>query len=147
LLDLSRDLGDEPVAVAVGRNVLWRGPLHDVVKEAFTTRGLVELVVPAAEGVRAYQKARRFATLLSSPPLPELVRHHRHELPADWLLASATVVVPIVVGLAWIVLLRRFDRGQPEPWWLVLATFALGALSQLVAGHVEVGIWRATPYL
>ena len=48
---------------------------------------------------------------------------------------------------AWLFFVRRFDRARPEPMWLVLATFALGGLSIVPAGLVEVGLSMLTPWL
>jgi RsiW-degrading membrane proteinase PrsW (M82 family) len=147
LIELAQRLGDEPVAVAVGPSVLWRGPLHGVVRNTEGSGSRAALLLPAGRGVDAYRRARRLSKKLGSAWLPRLVQHDQRALAPDWLLASATVALPILVGLAWLVLLRRFDRTRPEPWWLVLTTFALGALSQSVAGFVELRIWHATPYL
>jgi protease PrsW len=149
---IAADLGDEPLAFAIAQNVLWRGPLReaydphrpDVQRVFGSTRAAI--VVSAGDDVGAYLRARTLATLLDThvPPL-ELVE--TSELLADWPLAMATVLAPLVVGLAWIAFVRRFDRAQPEPRWLVLATFGLGALAELAAGFVEHALWHATPYL
>jgi len=55
--------------------------------------------------------------------------------------------VPILLSLAWLVFIRRFDRAHPEPIWLVLVTFVLGALSTIPAALGEYGLAKLTPIL
>jgi RsiW-degrading membrane proteinase PrsW (M82 family) len=138
------ELGDETVTVAVAGSVLWRGALGRALE---VHRGRVRLVIPVGDDIRAYSRARSFATLLDSPVLPALAKTDERPLPLDWQLAASAALLPFLVGLAWVALVRRFDRARPEPWWLMLATFTLGGLAQAVAGFVELSAWRATPYL
>jgi RsiW-degrading membrane proteinase PrsW (M82 family) len=68
-------------------------------------------------------------------------------LPPRWGLATASAVLPFVLSFAWLFFVRRFDRGRPEPLWLVLATFALGGLSIVPAGLIEAGCSALSPWL
>jgi len=61
--------------------------------------------------------------------------------------AIASIALPILMSLAWLFFVRRFDRAQPEPMWLVLATFALGGLSVIPAGFAEYLLMSSSPYL
>jgi protease PrsW len=54
--------------------------------------------------------------------------------------ALMTLLLPLLISLGWIVFARRLDRCHPEPWTLVLATFALGAASAAAAAVLEWGI-------
>jgi RsiW-degrading membrane proteinase PrsW (M82 family) len=65
---------------------------------------------------------------------------------ADWLLAGGNVVLPFAVSCAWLFFVRRFDRAQPEPLWLVFTTFALGAVAVVPAGFVEWGLDSLSSY-
>ena len=40
------------------------------------------------------------------------------------------LALPIAVALGWIFFVRRIDRARPEPWWLLLATVALGGAAR-----------------
>ncbi len=97
------------------------------------------LVVPLGTSIAAYTVAADLARVLATPKLPALSEVSRARARPDWLLASANLVLPFVVSFAWLFFVRRFDRAQPEPLWLVFATFALGALAVVPAGLVEWG--------
>jgi protease PrsW len=105
-----------------------------------------KLVISCGRGIRAYNDAADLARLLATPRLPAMTEVSRRPLPADWLLASANVVLPFVTSLAWLFFVRRFDRAQPEPVWLVAATFAIGAVMVVPAGFVEWGWDALSPY-
>jgi RsiW-degrading membrane proteinase PrsW (M82 family) len=119
LIDTAKleDLGKGPIVLSFGKDIL-----------AYT---------------RAYANKRIIATL----NLPTLHRTNAVVLNVSWGPAIACVVLPLAVSLAWLFFVRRFDRGRPEPWWLVLATFALGGLAVVPAGFVEYYAAQASPYL
>lgn len=94
----------------------------------------------------AYTEAADVAHLLATPKLPLLIQLSSHPLPKDWPLAAANLILPFAVSFAWLFFVRRFDRAQPEPMWLVVATFALGALAVVPAGLVEWGWDTLSPY-
>lgn len=60
---------------------------------------------------------------------------------------AASVGLPVLVSLAWLAFVRRFDRTRPEPRWLVLATFALGGAMVLPAVGLERALTAAFPWL
>ena len=104
------------------------------------------LVVPLGTSITAYTDAADAARLLATPRLPALEESSRDAVAPDWLLASANLVLPFVVSFAWLFFVRRFDRAQPEPLWLVILTFALGAIAVVPAGLVEWGWATLSPY-
>ncbi|HEX7603613.1 MAG TPA: PrsW family intramembrane metalloprotease, partial [Polyangiaceae bacterium] len=68
-------------------------------------------------------------------------------LPKDYAVAITSMVLPVLLSMVWLIFVRRFDRAHPEPWWLVLTTFALGGLSVIPAGFAEYFLMSASPYL
>ncbi|MBX3185455.1 MAG: PrsW family intramembrane metalloprotease [Labilithrix sp.] len=98
-------------------------------------------------GIEAYARAQDEKQLLVSGRLPILRRVDAVGLPPNTGLATACFVVPVLLSLAWLVFVRRFDRAHPEPMWLVLTTFVLGALSTIPAGIAELALATATPWL
>ena len=132
----SSELGTAPVALARDRNVLDVSPL-----------GPGPVTIPLGDDLAAYAAARSLAALLSTPPLPVLTRASATRVPTDVPLMLAGAGIPFVLSLAWLFFVRRFDRAQPEPWWLVLATFALGCLSVIPAALAEIGWMRASEWL
>lgn len=133
--------------VARGRRVLSRRPIGELFVEARAPSGRPALVLSMGDGVTAYSRAHSLRTLLRTGTLPPLVRAGSRALPVRWPLAVACFVVPMLLSFAWLFFVRRFDRAYPEPWWLVLVTFALGGLSVVPAGFLEWGAMTATPYL
>ena len=105
------------------------------------------LVLRFGDDVLSYTKADRTKLLLRSPILPPLQRTSAGALPPRWGLAAASAILPFALSFGWLFFVRRFDRARPEPMWLVLATFALGGLSIIPAGLVEVGLSTLTPWL
>ena len=99
------------------------------------------------EGAVAYARAQRERQLLTTPRLPPMRRAGAIGLPPNRALAVACLVVPVLLSLAWLVFVRRFDRAHPEPMWLVAMTFLLGALAVVPAGLLEAGLARASPWL
>jgi RsiW-degrading membrane proteinase PrsW (M82 family) len=104
-------------------------------------------VLRFGSGVRAYARAQRERLLLTTPQLPALRRVGSLGLPRNTTLATACFVVPILLSLAWLAFVRRFDRAHPEPMWLVLVTFLLGGLATVPAGLAELVLARASPWL
>jgi RsiW-degrading membrane proteinase PrsW (M82 family) len=105
------------------------------------------LVLRFGDDLMAYTRAYRAKLLLRSPVLPPLHRLSAGPLPARWGLAAASAVLPFLLSFAWLFFVRRFDRGRPEPLWLVLATFALGGLSIIPAALIEAGCSALSPWL
>jgi RsiW-degrading membrane proteinase PrsW (M82 family) len=105
------------------------------------------LVLSFGEGARAYARAQKERHLLLTPRLPHLRRIDAVGLPPNRSLATACVVVPIVLSILWLAFVRRFDRAHPEPLWLVGVTFVLGALATLPAGIAEIAATRVSPWL
>jgi len=98
-------------------------------------------------GIEAYARAQDEKQLLTTARLPALRRTGSVGLPPNTLLATACFVVPVVLSLGWLAFVRRFDRAHPEPMWLVLVTFVLGALATVPAGLAELTLARLTPWL
>jgi RsiW-degrading membrane proteinase PrsW (M82 family) len=98
-------------------------------------------------GIEAYARAQDEKQLLTTSRLPPLKRLGAVGLPPNNLLASACFVVPILLSLAWLAFVRRFDRAHPEPLWLIGVTFVLGGLSTVLAGLAELGLASLTPWL
>ncbi len=105
-----------------------------------------ELVVPLGTSVLAYTEAADLVRLLATPMLPPLEELSRAPVPPDVLLAAANLALPFAVSFAWLFFVRRFDRAQPEPMWLVILTFVLGAVAVIPAGLVEWGWDTLSPY-
>lgn len=105
------------------------------------------LVVAFGEGPQAYARAAQERRLLATPRLPQLRRLGAVGLPPDRALLSACVVVPVLLSLAWLAFVRRFDRAHPEPAWLVGVTFSAGALAAIPAAFAEAGLARLSPWL
>jgi RsiW-degrading membrane proteinase PrsW (M82 family) len=105
------------------------------------------LVLTFGDDVTAYTRAAHVRDLLASPVLPPMHRVALARLPPDRALAAACVILPFVLSFAWLAFVRRFDRARPEPIWLVVATFALGGLSVVPAGLMEMLCAGATPWL
>lgn len=126
------------VAIVRGTSVLVVQPI------TATTRSFD---VGFGDDIYSYTRAHLTKNLLATPPVPPLVREDTKPLAPDWPVAIACILVPLVMSLGWLVFVRRFDRAQPEPWWLVLATFGLGGLSVIPAGFAEYFLMGASPYL
>jgi RsiW-degrading membrane proteinase PrsW (M82 family) len=108
---------------------------------------LEPLVISFGNDIYSYTRAHRTKLYLSTPTLPELVRAYDAPLPKNFRLAFACFILPMALSLCWLLFVRRFDRAQPEPLWLVLATFAIGGASAFGAGLVEGLLGTLTPYL
>lgn len=129
---------DSPAAALIGQapadTVVARGrvSLGSPVFEAADA-----LRIPFGSGAGAYARARRERNLLATARLPALRRVDAVGLPPNRALSTACLVVPILLSLAWLGFIRRFDRAHPEPMWLVAVTFLLGAASTLPAATAE----------
>ena len=127
------------IAVVRGRAVL--------AVRAIAAADLAPLTVDFGDDIYSYARAERVSSLLGTPPLPKLQRLAKTARSDDWPMAIVGLVLPMLLSFAWLFFVRRFDRGEPEPMWLVLATFALGGLSVVPAGFAEYAFMTASPYL
>jgi protease PrsW len=105
------------------------------------------LIVTFGEGPAAYARAQDERRLLTTPRLPMLRRTGAEGLPPNTRLAAACFVLPVLLSLGWLAFVRRFDRAHPEPMWLVLVTFLLGAAATIPAALVELALVRISPWL
>jgi RsiW-degrading membrane proteinase PrsW (M82 family) len=104
------------------------------------------LVVPIGTSIVAYTIAADLAHLLRTPKLPDMAEVSREAPRPDWTLALENLLLPFAVSFAWLFFVRRFDRAQPEPLWLVFLTFLLGVVAVVPAGIVEWGWDSLSPY-
>jgi len=104
------------------------------------------LIVPLGSSIAAYTEAANLARLLQTPRLPPLALRSETLVAPDWPLAGANLLLPLAVSLAWLFFVRRFDRAQPEPIWLVFLTFGLGAVAVVPAGLIEWAWDSLSPY-
>jgi RsiW-degrading membrane proteinase PrsW (M82 family) len=98
-------------------------------------------------GIEAYARAQDEKQILTTARLPPLKRVGAVGLPPNNALATACFVVPILLSMAWLLFIRRFDRAHPEPMWLIAITFVLGGLSTVPAGFAELFLVNLTPWL
>lgn len=98
-------------------------------------------------GIAAYSRAQDEKQILTTAQLPPMKRVGAVGLPPNNTLATACFVVPILLSVAWLVFIRRFDRAHPEPVWLIAVTFVLGGLATLPAGFAELLLVNVTPWL
>lgn len=98
-------------------------------------------------GIEAYARAQDEKQILTTPLLPPLKRVGAVGLPPNNTLATMCFVVPVLLSMAWLVFIRRFDRAHPEPLWLIGITFVLGGLATVPAGLAELFLARLTPWL
>lgn len=105
------------------------------------------VVLSFGPGFESYSRAQQEMQLLTTPRLPKLHRAGAVGLPPNDVLIASCVIVPVVLSLAWLVFIRRFDRAHPEPMWLVLVTFVLGAVATIPAALAEYGLSRISPIL
>ncbi len=143
----------------VTQGTLGASVLHDAKarKETILARGRVALgppkleadaiVIGFGEGFESYARAQKEKALLTTPKLPVLHRTGAVGLPPNRVLSAACFVVPVLLSLAWLFFVRRFDRAHPEPAWLIAVTFLLGALVTVPAGLVELLCTRISPWL
>src|SRR5258707_1042678 len=93
-------------------------------------------------GAAAYARAANERRLLMTPRLPPLKFISETRLPPNRSLALACLVLPVLLSIAWLAFVRRFDRAHPEPMWLIGSTFLLGALATVPAALLELGFSR-----
>lgn len=98
-------------------------------------------------GIEAYARAQDEKQILTTARLPPLKRAGAVGLPPNNALATACFVVPVLLSVAWLVFIRRFDRAHPEPVWLIAVTFVLGGLATVPAGFAELFLVNLTPWL
>ena len=98
-------------------------------------------------GIEAYARAQDEKQILTTARLPALKRLGAVGLPPNNVLATACFVVPILLSIAWLAFIRRFDRAHPEPMWLIGVTFVLGGLATVPAGFAELFLSNLTPWL
>lgn len=98
-------------------------------------------------GIEAYARAQDEKQILTTPRLPALKRVGAVGLPPNDMLATACFVVPILLSIAWLAFIRRFDRAHPEPMWLVAVTFVLGGVATIPAGFAELFLVNLSPWL
>ena len=139
-----------PIAAASGEGARRIAFVRDrslVATEPVDEASRSPLVLSFGDDIVAYTRAYHARLLLGSPSVPSLERQRASAVPPRWGLAAACALLPLVISLAWLAFVRRFDRARPEPVWLVLATFALGAAAVLPAGLLEYGLGALTPWL
>lgn len=145
-----RALADTPAAKVIHAA---KGVAREVVVvRGHTSLGVARVdgdaaLVAFGRGFESYSRAQEQMQLLTTPRLPPLRRVGAVGLPPNNVLAAACIVVPVLCSLAWLVFVRRFDRAHPEPLWLVLVTFLLGAVATFPAALIEWGASQITPWL
>jgi RsiW-degrading membrane proteinase PrsW (M82 family) len=141
------------LAAAYVRSIAARGTgASEVLVRGRTSLGHAVFEESAAHlsfgsGIEAYARAQDEKQLLTTPRLPPLKRLGAIGLPPNTALATACFVVPVLLSIAWLVFIRRFDRAHPEPVWLIAVTFVLGGLSTFPAGLAELLLVRLSPWL
>jgi len=105
------------------------------------------LVLGFGRDIYSFTRAAAVRRVLVTPTLPVVRRMSGAALAPSWGPAIACVLLPMFLSLGWLAFVRQFDRGRPEPWWLVLATFALGGVSVIPGALLESFLQSATPYL
>lgn len=138
------------IATALARE--GGSPRGEVLVRGRTSLGRPSFEADAAHlsfgsGIEAYARAQDEKQILTTPRLPRLKRLGAVGLPPNNLLATACFVVPVLLSVAWLAFIRRFDRAHPEPMWLVAITFALGGLATLPAGFAELFLVNLSPWL
>lgn len=137
--DARRAVADEPEVVVKPD---WSEPLGSV-----EPRELGEPVVLAVgHDITSYARAHLLHLRLATPRLPKL-EHSRTVASPRPALGLARVFLPLAISIVWLVFIRKFDCARPEPWWLLLSTFATAMVLTFVAGAVEDLLSSASPYL
>jgi len=139
--------GAAPTLIALGQSVLSHRRIADLLIESRGTPARAAIVLPVGDTITAFARAHNIGSLLRTGTLPPLARTKAQREPTNWPIAVSCLVVPMLLSIAWLFFVRRFDPAHPEPWWLVLATFALGGLSVAAAGFAEWAAMSASPYL
>jgi len=99
------------------------------------------------DALLARARVRPVSAWLEARALPELTFIDATPAKTNMPLAASVIVVPSIFAIAWLFVLRRFDRSQPEPWWLLFATLALGGASAFLAALLERAIANTIPIL
>jgi RsiW-degrading membrane proteinase PrsW (M82 family) len=137
-------LGDAQTYLALGRRVMAPRRANELLA---THEGRAAIVLHMGDAIDAFERAHTAAELLRTDVIPPLSRVAARPVPPNNATAAMCVVVPLLLSAAWLFFVRRFDRAHPEPWWLLVVTFALGGLSVVPAGLAEWAMMSATPYL
>jgi RsiW-degrading membrane proteinase PrsW (M82 family) len=129
-----------------------KGSTYEVFVRGRTSLGQPRIEGDAAylsfgDGIEAYVRAEKEKRLLATATLPQLKRISAAPKPRERGLETACFVVPVLLSLAWLFVLRRFDRAHPEPLWLIAVTFFFGALSTLPASLLELAFASLSPWL
>ena len=131
-----RDVRDDDVGDVLAVQALSSVKADDLLRFSF------------GKDIRSYSYAYDEVRLLRTPRLPdELKLLSETAGPTRWGIATACILLPLALSFGWLFFVRRFDRARPEPMWLVVATFALGAVSVVPGVLLERWIMGATPYL
>ena len=136
--DAAAKSGGKPLALVRAESVLVVRPV---------AAGTHVFEVGFGDDIYSYTRAHMLRNVLTTPPTPLFALGETKTLPKDYPVAIASMVLPLLLSMVWLIFVRRFDRAHPEPWWLVLATFALGGLSVIPAGFAEYFMMSASPYL
>jgi RsiW-degrading membrane proteinase PrsW (M82 family) len=131
--------GGRPVAFVRDASVLAIAPIDEGSSGS-------TLTIPLGGSPRAYTRAESAAKVLRTATLPRLTRTAATHRPPSYALGFAEIALPILMSLAWLAFVRRFDRARPEPLWLVLLTFALGGAAVVPASFVEWRLAEASAY-
>jgi RsiW-degrading membrane proteinase PrsW (M82 family) len=130
---------DVGVALARGTSLLATVPATTALK--------TPIVLSFGDDLAAFARAYDTRRLLESPVLPPMHLIALERAPPRWGVAASCALLPLLVSLAWLLFVRRFDRARPEPWWLVLATFALGGVAVVPAVAAELALASVSPWL
>lgn len=122
------------------------GPLVFGPYSAKTGERQGELIVAhCATGLIGYAECARLARWLGGPALLPVRLVEEREAPRDPLRALSCVLVPIMLSLAWLAFVHRFDRAHPEPLRLLALVFGAGGLGAVGAGALELVTARLVP--
>lgn len=143
---------DSPAASVLASARALGGGREIVAVRGKTSLGKVAIdgdavVLSFGPGFESYARAQQEMQLLTTPRLPRLRRAGAVGLPPNDLMLASCVIVPVLLSLAWLAFIRRFDRAHPEPIWLVLVTFLLGAVATIPAAFAEYALARISPIL
>jgi RsiW-degrading membrane proteinase PrsW (M82 family) len=139
VVDAAHANADHQVALVRAHSLIETVPFARVATSPF----------PLAFGhdIYSFTRAAAVRRVLVTPTVPVVRRMSNAAIAPAWGRAIACIAIPMLLSFAWLVFVRQFDRGRPEPWWLLFATFALGALSVIPGAFAESLMQSATPYL
>jgi RsiW-degrading membrane proteinase PrsW (M82 family) len=105
------------------------------------------IVISYGTDIMSYSYAKALEQVLLGKPLPPMTRVSATHVQPRWVVAVLCLSLPMVISFAWLLFVRSFDRARPEPWWLVLTTFALGGLGCVPAAFGEGFLFGLRPWL